>query len=107
LPGETEGNQKQDVNLDKILSGSSLEQGTSLIRSKRANCHGVMSDTQLLSSSIQNNILIERQPRRGWVENVKMDHRELGWDGVDWIELAQDRNQWRALVNTMMNLRVP
>jgi hypothetical protein len=36
-----------------------------------------------------------------------MDLRELGWDGGDWIELAQDRHQWRALVNTVMNLRVP
>jgi hypothetical protein len=36
-----------------------------------------------------------------------MDHREIGWDGRDWIELAQDRYQWRALVNTVMNLRVP
>jgi hypothetical protein len=36
-----------------------------------------------------------------------MDLREIGWDGVDWIELAQDRDQWRALVNTMMNLRLP
>jgi hypothetical protein len=39
--------------------------------------------------------------------NIKMDLREIGWDGVDWIELAQDRDQWRALVNTVMNLRVP
>jgi hypothetical protein len=36
-----------------------------------------------------------------------MDLREIGWDGVDWIELAQDRDQWRALVNMVMNLRVP
>jgi hypothetical protein len=36
-----------------------------------------------------------------------MDLREIGWDGVDWIELAQDRDQWRALVNTVMNLRIP
>jgi hypothetical protein len=36
-----------------------------------------------------------------------MDLRELGWDGVDWIELAQVRDQWRVLVNTVMNLRVP
>jgi hypothetical protein len=36
-----------------------------------------------------------------------MDLTELGWDGVDWIELAQDRDKWRALVNTVMNLRVP
>jgi hypothetical protein len=34
-------------------------------------------------------------------------NREIGWDGVDWVELAQDRDQWRALVNTVMNLRVP
>jgi hypothetical protein len=37
----------------------------------------------------------------------KMDLREIGWDGMNWIDLAQDRNQWRALVNTVMNLRVP
>jgi hypothetical protein len=38
--------------------------------------------------------------------NIKMDLREIGWDGMDWIELAHDRDQWRALVNTVMNLRV-
>jgi hypothetical protein len=42
-----------------------------------------------------------------WVDNNKMDLREIGWDGMDWIELAQDRDQWRSLVNTVMNLRVP
>jgi hypothetical protein len=45
-------------------------------------------------------------PRRRWVDNIKMDVRETGWDGMDWIDLAQDRDQWRALVNTVMNLRV-
>jgi hypothetical protein len=45
--------------------------------------------------------------RRRWVDNVKMDLREIGWDGRKCIELAQDRDQWRALVNTVMNLRVP
>jgi hypothetical protein len=48
-----------------------------------------------------------RRPRRRWVDNIKMDLREIGWYGTDWIDLAQDRNQWRALVNTIMNLRVP
>jgi hypothetical protein len=47
------------------------------------------------------------RPRRKWEDNVKMDLRELGWDGMDWIDLAQDRDQWRALVNTVMNIRVP
>jgi hypothetical protein len=45
--------------------------------------------------------------RRRWVYNIKMDLREIGWDGVDWIDMAQDRGQWRALVNTVLNLRVP
>jgi hypothetical protein len=47
------------------------------------------------------------RPRRMLVDNIKMYLREIGWDGMDWIDLAQDRNQWRALVNTVMNLRVP
>jgi hypothetical protein len=41
------------------------------------------------------------------VDNIKMDLREIGWDCMDRIDLAQDRDQWRALVNTVMNLRVP
>jgi hypothetical protein len=45
--------------------------------------------------------------RRRWVDNIKMDLREIGWDGVDWIDMAQDRDQWRSLVNTVLNLRVP
>jgi hypothetical protein len=47
------------------------------------------------------------RPRRMWVDNIKMDLREIGWDGMDWIDLAQDKDQWRAVVNTVMNLRVP
>jgi hypothetical protein len=42
-----------------------------------------------------------------WVYNIKMDLREIGWDDMDWIDLAQDRDQCIALVNTLMNLRVP
>jgi hypothetical protein len=41
------------------------------------------------------------------LDNIKIDLREIGWDGIDWIALAQDRDKWRALVNTLMNLRVP
>jgi hypothetical protein len=40
-------------------------------------------------------------------DNIKMDLQELGWWGVDWIELAQDRDRWRALMNAVMNLRAP
>jgi hypothetical protein len=47
------------------------------------------------------------RPRRRWEDNIKMDLRERRWGGMDWIDLAQDRDQWRALVNTAMNLRVP
>jgi len=46
------------------------------------------------------------RPRRRWEDNVKMDLQEVGCEGLDWIELAQDRDRWRALVNTVMNLRV-
>jgi hypothetical protein len=46
------------------------------------------------------------RPRRRWVNNINIDLREKGCDGMDWIELAQDREQWMALVNTVMNLRV-
>jgi hypothetical protein len=48
-----------------------------------------------------------RRPRSRWMDNIKMDHREIGWDGMDWVDLAQDRDQWRALVNMVMNLQVP
>jgi hypothetical protein len=46
-------------------------------------------------------------PRRGWEENIKMDLQELGGGCGEWMELAQDRDRWRALVSTVMNLRVP
>jgi hypothetical protein len=46
------------------------------------------------------------KPRRRWVDNIKIDLRLIGWDGMDLIEVAQDRDQWRALVKTGMNLRV-
>jgi hypothetical protein len=47
------------------------------------------------------------RPRRKWMDNIKMDLREIGMYVMDWIDLAQDGDQWRALVNTEMNLRVP
>jgi hypothetical protein len=47
------------------------------------------------------------RPRHRWVDNIGMDLGEVGWSDVDWIGLAQDRNKWRALVNSVLNLRVP
>jgi hypothetical protein len=46
-------------------------------------------------------------PRSRWVDNIKMYLREIGWGGLDWIDLAHDNGQWRALVNTVMKLQVP
>jgi hypothetical protein len=47
------------------------------------------------------------RPRRRWVDSVKIDLKDIGWYVMGWIDLAQDRDQWRALVNAVMNLRVP
>jgi hypothetical protein len=47
------------------------------------------------------------RPRRRWEDNIKMDVQEVGWGGMDWIDMAEDRDRWRAVVNAVMNLRVP
>jgi len=47
------------------------------------------------------------RPRRRWEDNIKMNLQEVGWGCEDWMELAQDRNSWRALVSTVLKLRVP
>jgi hypothetical protein len=47
------------------------------------------------------------KPRRRWVDNIKIDLLEIGWGGVEWTGLAQDRDKWRALVNAVMHLKVP
>jgi hypothetical protein len=47
------------------------------------------------------------RPKFRWVDNIKMDLREIEWDGVDWFGKSQDRDQWKALVNTVLNLRIP
>jgi hypothetical protein len=44
--------------------------------------------------------------RRRWEDNIRVDIKEIWWEGVDWMHLAQDKDKWRALVNTVMNLRV-
>jgi hypothetical protein len=50
---------------------------------------------------------VERRPRCTWVDNNRMDLGEMGWDDVDWIGLTKDRNRWRALVDSVLNLWVP
>jgi hypothetical protein len=52
-------------------------------------------------------ILAKRPTRHRWVDNIRMGLGEVGWGDVDWIVLAQDRNRWKALVNSVLNLRVP
>jgi hypothetical protein len=47
------------------------------------------------------------RPGCRWMDNIRMDFWKIGWDGMGWIDLAQNRDQWRAFVNTVMNLRVP
>jgi hypothetical protein len=47
------------------------------------------------------------RPRRRWEDNIKMDLQEVGWEGMDWINMAQDRCRWQDLVNVVINLRVP
>jgi len=46
-------------------------------------------------------------PNSRWEHSDRMDLRKIVWDGVDWVHLAQDRDRWRAVVNTVMNLRIP
>jgi hypothetical protein len=47
------------------------------------------------------------RPRHRWVDNIRIDHGDVGWGDVDWIDLAKDRNRWRAHVNSVLNLWVP
>jgi hypothetical protein len=47
-----------------------------------------------------------RRPGQSWMDNIKMDLREIGWSGRNWIDLDQDRDQWRALVNTVLNFQI-
>jgi hypothetical protein len=48
-----------------------------------------------------------RRPRHKWEDNIKMDFQEVVWGGMDWTDMAQDRDRWRAVVNAVMKLRVP
>jgi hypothetical protein len=84
-----------------------------VIKARRMRCAGYVARMGEVRGAY--NILVGRpegrrplgRPRRKWEDNIKMDLRETGFGDVDWIHWAQDRDRWRALVNTAMNLRVP
>jgi hypothetical protein len=84
-----------------------------MIKSRRMRWAGHVAGTGVKTNAYR--ILVEKpegkrslgRPRRRWVDTIEMDLREIGWGGMDWIDLAQDRDKWRALVNSVMNLRVP
>jgi hypothetical protein len=84
-----------------------------IIKSSRMRCAGHVARMgekrnvyRLLVGKPEGKRPLER-PRRRWVDNIRMDLGEVGLGDVDWIGLAQDRNRWRALVNSVLNLRVP
>jgi hypothetical protein len=65
--------------------------------------HGVISQKIRTLRNILNSSIFLRK----WVDNIKIDLGEIGWRGVDWIRLAQDRDRWRTFANAVMNIRVP
>jgi hypothetical protein len=84
-----------------------------VIKSRRLRCAGHVARMGEKRKAYK--LLVEKpegtrplgRPRRRWVDNIRMDLGEGGWGDVDWIGLAHDRNKWKALVNEVMNLRVP
>jgi hypothetical protein len=82
-----------------------------IIKSRKMRWAGHVARTREKRNAYRSNFEIPYvspgRPRRSWVDNIGMDFREVGWGDVEWIGLAQDRNRWRALVNSVLNLRVP
>jgi hypothetical protein len=80
-----------------------------VIKSMRMRCgtHGICQNCihDLVGNPERNRP--PQRPKRRWENNIRMDVRKKGWVGVDWMHLAQDRDQWQAVVNTVMNLWVP
>jgi len=80
-------------------------QASACIRSKRFFVHRHILLSRVLVGKREEKRQLGR-PRRGWVDNVKMDLQEVGCGYMDWIGLSQDRDRWRTLVSAVMNLRV-
>jgi hypothetical protein len=96
--------------LNDLYSSTSIIR---IIKSRRMRCTGhvarigdKMNAYRLLVGNPEGKRPLER-PRHRWVDNIRMDLGEVGWGDVDWNGLAQDRNRWRAVVNSVPNLRVP
>jgi hypothetical protein len=97
--------------LHKVSSSSSIIR---TIKSRRMRCAGYVARMEekrnvyrILAANPEVKIPLER-PRRRWVDSgIDMDLREIGWDGMDWTDVTQNRDQWRAMVNPVMNFRVP
>jgi hypothetical protein len=81
-----------------------------IIKARRVIWEGHIAQTgkayRLLVGKLEGRRPLGR-PRRRWLDNIRLDRVEVGWADVDWIGLAQDRDRWRALVNSVLNLRVP
>jgi hypothetical protein len=74
---------------------------------RACNGHGKMRNIYKIVVGKSEEELSLRRSRRIWEDNIRMDLRKIGWEGVNWIHLGQGKDQWRALVNTVMNFRVP
>jgi hypothetical protein len=72
---------------------------------RACSTNGEKNNYRVLAGKPEGKRPVGRQRRR-WVDNIKIDLTEKGWDGMDWIDLAQGRDQWRALVNKVKNLRI-
>jgi hypothetical protein len=89
------------------MGGTSSTYGRELKFTQYFGCKNQRKGVILVDIGIDAIILIfflrKSRPRCRWGDNIKMDLQEVGWEGVDWIDMAQDRDRWRALVNTVMN----
>jgi hypothetical protein len=92
---------RESVSIIKIMKAKRMRWAGHVARTgeKRNAC-------RLLVGKPEGRRLLGR-PRRRWLDNIGMDLVEVGWGDVNWISLAQDRDRWRALVNSVLNLRVP
>jgi hypothetical protein len=112
-PKREEDGSWRKLHNDELHSQYSSPNIVRVIKSRRMRWAGHVASME--EGRIVSRVLVRRpegkrllgRVRRRWKDNIKMDLREIGNDGMNWIELAQDRVQWWACVNTVMNLRVP